>query len=316
MEVLVCLCQAKGEPVSKEHLFRQVWQDTFVTDDVLKRCIWQLRKAFQDDSKSPRVIETIAKGGYRLLLPIEFVETDAQGAARELQILSRVRNTRRLIGIALVVIAIPGAALLLFLTRTQQKPAAWDVEPLSSLPGIQGAPSFSPDGNQVAFSYIPEGPDRPSDIYVKIIGDEKVVRLTTPPGSSYCSFWSPDGQSIAYSRDSPQGAGREIMLMTPLGGSKRVIRKSASGHCWMAWSPNGKLLAYSDEEDGNNGIFLMSSTGSDSHRLTTAPQTTSEKYPAFSPDGRQSLLSARALYMGPTFTLFRHLEASPGESRY
>src|SRR2546430_9773844 len=75
--------------------------------------------------------------------------------------------------------------------------------------------------------------------------------------------------------------------MTPLGGSKRVIRKSASGHCWMAWSPDGKLLAYSDEEDGNNGIFLMSSTGSDSQRLTTAPQKTSEKYPAFSPDSQQ-----------------------------
>src|SRR5438034_5110545 len=77
------------------------------------------------------------------------------------------------------------------------------------------------------------------------------------------------------------------MLMTPLGGSKRVIRKSASGHCWMAWSPDGKLIAYSDEEDDNIGIFLMSSAGSDSRRLTTAPQKTSEKYPAFSPDGEQ-----------------------------
>jgi DNA-binding winged helix-turn-helix (wHTH) protein len=120
MEVLVCLCQAKGEPVSKEHLFRQVWQDTFVTDDVLKRCIWQLRKAFRDDSKNPTVIETIAKGGYRLLLPVEAVETDAQGAARELQILSEARNTRRLIGGALVVVAIE--RLSNCVVRTRPKP--------------------------------------------------------------------------------------------------------------------------------------------------------------------------------------------------
>ena len=68
MEVLVCLTQANGNVVSKEQLIRQVWQDTFVTDDVLKVSVWQLRKAFQDDSKHPKVIETIPKSGYRLLL--------------------------------------------------------------------------------------------------------------------------------------------------------------------------------------------------------------------------------------------------------
>ncbi len=70
MEVLVCLAGANGNVLSKEQLIRQVWPDTFVTDDVLKGSIWQLRKAFQDDSKHPKVIETIPKGGYRLLLPV------------------------------------------------------------------------------------------------------------------------------------------------------------------------------------------------------------------------------------------------------
>jgi TolB-like protein/DNA-binding winged helix-turn-helix (wHTH) protein len=74
MEVLVCLARANGNVVSKEQLIRQVWQDTFVTDDVLKVSIWQLRKAFQDDSKHPKVIETIPKSGYRLLLPVRTVK--------------------------------------------------------------------------------------------------------------------------------------------------------------------------------------------------------------------------------------------------
>jgi len=100
--------------------------------------------------------------------------------------------------------------------------------------------------------------------------------------------------------------------MTPLGGSKRVIRKSASGHCWMAWSPDGKLLAYSDEEDGNNGIFLMSSTGSDSHRLTTAPQKTSEKYPAFSPDSQQIAFVRESTVYGADIYA---VPVSRGESR-
>jgi TolB-like protein/DNA-binding winged helix-turn-helix (wHTH) protein len=74
MEVLVCLIEAEGNVVSKEQLIRQVWQDTFVTDDVLKVSIWQLRKAFHDDSKHPKVIETIPKSGYRLLLPVRGVK--------------------------------------------------------------------------------------------------------------------------------------------------------------------------------------------------------------------------------------------------
>jgi TolB-like protein/DNA-binding winged helix-turn-helix (wHTH) protein len=74
MEVLVCLIQADGNVVSKEQLIRQVWQGTFVTDDVLKGSIWQLRKAFQDHSQHPKVIETIPKSGYRLLLPVREVE--------------------------------------------------------------------------------------------------------------------------------------------------------------------------------------------------------------------------------------------------
>ena len=71
MQVLVCLADHHGELVTKEQLIRAVWADTFVTDDVLTRCISELRKALNDDSKQPRFIETIPKGGYRLLPPVE-----------------------------------------------------------------------------------------------------------------------------------------------------------------------------------------------------------------------------------------------------
>src|SRR5512133_2179558 len=44
MEVLVCLATEGGAPVSKEKLLQTVWPNTFVTDDVLTRCISELRK--------------------------------------------------------------------------------------------------------------------------------------------------------------------------------------------------------------------------------------------------------------------------------
>ncbi len=73
MQVLVCLAERPSAVLPKEQLLRAVWPDTFVTEDVLTRSISELRKAFQDDSRAPRFIQTIPKGGYRLIAPVELV---------------------------------------------------------------------------------------------------------------------------------------------------------------------------------------------------------------------------------------------------
>lgn len=78
MNVLVCLAQHAGEPVSKEQLLSLVWGDTFVGDDVLKRSISELRRAFQDDVQAPSVIQTIPKRGYRLVAPVQPVSVPGQ----------------------------------------------------------------------------------------------------------------------------------------------------------------------------------------------------------------------------------------------
>src|SRR5437762_5217269 len=68
MRTLVYLAEHPGV-VGKEQLISAVWPDVFVSDDVLPGCISALRRIFGDDARRPRVIETIHKGGYRLLLP-------------------------------------------------------------------------------------------------------------------------------------------------------------------------------------------------------------------------------------------------------
>lgn len=71
MDVLVCLAQHAGEPVAKETLIQAVWPGAFVTDDVLRRCISELRLLLEDKAQAPRLIATIPKRGYRLMVPIE-----------------------------------------------------------------------------------------------------------------------------------------------------------------------------------------------------------------------------------------------------
>lgn len=70
MQVLVCLAEHTGEVVSKEKLLQSVWPDTFVSDDVLKRSVSELRHVFGDDAHASRIIETIPKRGYRLLVAV------------------------------------------------------------------------------------------------------------------------------------------------------------------------------------------------------------------------------------------------------
>lgn len=74
MQVLVCLADHAGEPLSKEKLIERVWPDTFVSDDVLKSSIAELRRILDDDAKHPRIVETIPKRGYRLVAPVEWVD--------------------------------------------------------------------------------------------------------------------------------------------------------------------------------------------------------------------------------------------------
>ncbi len=83
MAVLVCLAEHHGEAVSKENLLKTVWPDTFVGEGVLTRSIFELRQVFKDEVKKPRVIQTIAKRGYRLVAPVVPVSRTVQQSAGE-----------------------------------------------------------------------------------------------------------------------------------------------------------------------------------------------------------------------------------------
>ncbi|MEM8934751.1 MAG: transcriptional regulator, partial [Acidobacteriota bacterium] len=70
MEVLVVLASRDGEVVSKDEVLAAVWPGTFVSDQVLANAVWELRRAFGDDARSPRFIQTVPKRGYRLLAEV------------------------------------------------------------------------------------------------------------------------------------------------------------------------------------------------------------------------------------------------------
>jgi DNA-binding winged helix-turn-helix (wHTH) protein len=71
MQALLHLSEHPGSLVPKNDLLKAVWPDAFVTDDVLTRCVFELRKALRDNPRSPQYIQTVHKRGYQLIAPIK-----------------------------------------------------------------------------------------------------------------------------------------------------------------------------------------------------------------------------------------------------
>lgn len=86
MDLLVHLCDQAGEVLSKKQLIKAVWQEAFVSDDVLTSALWKLRQALGDDPKHPNYIQTIPRRGYRLVasvrLPLQTQASPMQQARR------------------------------------------------------------------------------------------------------------------------------------------------------------------------------------------------------------------------------------------
>ena len=70
MEVLALLASRAGQVVSKEEINAAVWSGDAVEDTALAHCVSEIRRAFGDDPRKPRYIETLPKRGYRLIAPV------------------------------------------------------------------------------------------------------------------------------------------------------------------------------------------------------------------------------------------------------
>jgi DNA-binding winged helix-turn-helix (wHTH) protein/TolB-like protein len=70
MSVLAYLADRPGEVVSREALLSAAWSDVVVGDDSLTQVVIKLRKALGDVPEKPAYIQTISKGGYRLIAPV------------------------------------------------------------------------------------------------------------------------------------------------------------------------------------------------------------------------------------------------------
>jgi cholera toxin transcriptional activator len=80
-QVLLLLLERSGEVITREEIRQKLWPaDTFVDfDHSLNTIINKIRDALNDSAANPRFVETLAKRGYRFLLPVDATGKEGSG---------------------------------------------------------------------------------------------------------------------------------------------------------------------------------------------------------------------------------------------
>ena len=79
-EVLLCLAKTPTRLVTREELLEQVWGAGQGSLEALAHAISEIRRAFDDHHDDPRIIQTLPRRGYRLLLQPTFDDGPAAAA--------------------------------------------------------------------------------------------------------------------------------------------------------------------------------------------------------------------------------------------
>jgi len=319
-QILRLLLEADGRVVTREQLRSALWtQDTFVDfEHGVNTAVKKLRQALEDSADQPKFVETLPKIGYRFMVPVEWtVDANVPGRASRVVSIAPARPAMpppspgkprpwtkiwrwrfALIATGLVILAMVGDYLLRSRTSTPDK---LTIAPFTTFPGFEIGPSFSPDGNQVVFAWFGYEKEFQFDLYIKQVGQERVVQLTHHPATFLGSAWSPDGRLIAFMRyvdGDPRASG--IYIISPLGGAERKLTEIATFRSWepiaVSWSADGKWVAFpkvsspekkTEPASEHFRIHMVNVETAEERALPDpSPDCINMWQPAFSPDGK------------------------------
>jgi len=287
---LSVLLEQPGQVVSRDALRARLWPDNRVVEfeQGLNAIINRLREALGDSAGNARFIETLPRRGYRFIAAIN---ANAEAGPEIGKPRSRPRSLIRGLILALGALLTCDALVWLYGIRSASDTSSnVTIQPLTSLLGREVAPTFSPDGQRLAFGWN-GGPASGGrfDLYTKDIDSERTLQLTHSPAIAISAAWSPDGRQLAFARTTDHESG--IYLIPATGGAERLLTQAGfldEPFMQLSWSPDSSALAYSSTETTSpSRIHVLTLDGLRARVLERPPSCADAGAPAFSPDGRQ-----------------------------
>lgn len=149
---------------------------------------------------------------------------------------------------------------------------------------FQVEPGWSPDGAKIAFASRRAGS---FDIYAMNVDGTGTKRLTSGKPIDNHPTYAPDGDRIAFVRDS------DIYVMNADGTGQHGISGIEAEEFDPAWSPDGTWIAYVRRPSGVTAkeLWLMHPDGSNQHALTKLGGDVLQ--PAWSPDSSRIVFSSK-----------------------
>ena len=294
MGVLCALAARPGDAVARGELFDAVWPDVVVGDDTLTRCVSELRKLFGDAARDPRVIATVPRVGYRLLVPVGPADL-ARGAARPaappvpnpVAGAGELAAPRRWLVAGVAAGLLVAAVALAWTLRPEPAPLA--ARPFVTTPGYDWFPALSPDGARVAYVH---GVDRPDEVRVAPVAGGDPLTLVAGPGFGTSPRWSPDGTRVAYVRQ--DGDACTIRIVPALGGPEETVAGCPGGETnSLDWWGDGALLVGGHDRGAPGLTRLDLATGRTVPLDYDVPPGTADEDPRVSADGRRALVVRR-----------------------
>ncbi|MGI9272080.1 MAG: Tol-Pal system beta propeller repeat protein TolB [Woeseiaceae bacterium] len=165
---------------------------------------------------------------------------------------------------------------------------------VSSKPGINGAPAFSPDGRQLVITL--GGIDGNPDIHVLDINSRQTRRLTTHRAIDTEGSWSPDGRFIYFTSD--RSGGPQIYRVAASGGPAERITFEGSYNARPRLSPDGTRLAMVHLFQGNYRIAVMDMLDENRRDLLVLSAGQQDESPSFAPNSDTLIYATRATRNG------------------
>lgn len=268
MQVLMLMAARPGTVIARSTFLDTVWAGTVADDYLLNRAISELRRILDDDPQAPRYIETIRKGGYRLVAPI--------APARVAAALAPAAAGDAAVPVA----AADHAEATAPQASDPPSPRRRDrAGPRHDAVLQAGSPATSPAPARTAPALTATGQSRPG-AWLRLVGLGAVLLVvglaiwrpwtdkapTAAPPQAYTvqpltslvgrelePAISPDGSRVAFIRDGEGGFDVYVKVI----GSEEALRLSdGEGDArHPLWTPDGRALLFA--RGGEDGISIM-----------------------------------------------------------